>query len=236
MRPAAGDKPIFTVPDRLRIDKEGMVEGIRFVPSPNCDARPAGCAISLLVVHHISLPPGEFGGPGIVELFTNRLDPAAHSFYATVAGTKVSAHFLIRRDGELYQFVPCGARAWHAGESSWKGRTQCNDFSIGVELEGTGEAPFTDVQYGRLAVLTRALKARYPIRDIVGHSDVASERKSDPGPQFDWARYRRMLKVSRQHATAAKKRKKQLQTAKNAKRTKRRIAKALKRQEKAKKE
>ena len=218
MRPAAGDKPSFTVPDRLRIDKEGMAEGIRFVPSPNCDARPAGCAISLLVVHHISLPPGEFGGPGIVELFTNRLDPAAHPFYATVAGTKVSAHFLIRRNGELYQFVPCGGRAWHAGESSWKGRTQCNDFSIGVELEGTSAAPFTDVQYGRLAVLTRALKARYPIRDIVGHSDVAPGRKSDPGPQFDWARYRALLRIRRKGAKDAKKITRKFRTAKRAKR------------------
>jgi len=182
------------LPQRLRINNEGLVEGIRFIPSPNCDARPGGCAISLLVIHYISLPPGEFGGPGIVELFTDRLDPAAHSFYATVAGTKVSAHFLIRRDGALHQFVPCGARAWHAGESSWKGRAQCNDFSIGVELEGTGEAPFTGAQYRRLAVLTRALQAHYPIRDIVGHSDVAPGRKSDPGPQFDWARYRGMIK------------------------------------------
>jgi len=223
------------VPDRLRINKEGMAEGIRFIPSPNCDERPAGSAINLLVVHHISLPPGEFGGPGIVELFTNRLDPAAHSFYATVAGTKVSAHFLIRRDGELYQFVPCGARAWHTGESRWKGRTRCNDFSIGVELEGTGEAPFTDAQYGRLAVLTRALKARYPIRDIVGHSDVAPGRKSDPGPKFDWLRYRRMLKISRQAAKAAMKTKTKFRTAKRAKRTKRRIAKSPKRQGKAKK-
>jgi len=148
----------------------------------------------------MSLPPGEFGGPGIVELFTNRLDPAAHSFYATVAGTKVSAHFLIRRDGELYQFVPCGGRAWHAGEPSWKGRTQCNDFSTGVQLEGTGDAQFTGAQYGRLAALTRALMTRYPIRDIVGHSDVAPGRKCDPGPRFDWARYRGMLKISRQAA------------------------------------
>jgi AmpD protein len=194
----------FTVPERLRINKEGLAEGIRFIPSPNCDERPTGSAIDLLVVHHISVPAGEFGGPGIVELFTNRLDPAAHSFYATIAGTKVSAHFLIRRDGRLYQFVPCGGRAWHAGESSWKGRTQCNDFSIGVELEGTGDAPFTDAQYGRLVVLTRALKARYPIRDIVGHSDVAPGRKCDPGPQFDWARYRKMIKKLSRRGTPRK--------------------------------
>jgi len=183
---------------KLRLDSEGRVAGARFVPSPNCDARPAGRAIDLLVIHHISLPPGEFGGPGIVELFTNRLDPAAHPYYATVAGMKVSVHFLIRRDGELSQFVPCGARAWHAGESSWKGRAQCNDFSIGIELEGTAEAPFTAAQYRQLARLTRALKARYPIRDIVGHSDIAPGRKSDPGPHFDWARYRDLLKIARQ--------------------------------------
>ena len=214
------------MPIRLRISEGGVIEGVRYVPSPNCDERPAGCAIDLLVVHHISLPPGEFGGPGVVELFTNRLDPAAHSFYATVAGTRVSAHFLIRRDGELYQFVPCGGRAWHAGESSWKGRTHCNDFSIGVELEGSDEAPFTDAQYGRLAVLTRALKARYPIRDIVGHSDVAPGRKSDPGPQFDWARFRAMIKKLSPRRTQRTRRK-----TKNRKRT----AQTPRRQRKAKK-
>ena len=206
------------MPQRLRINNKGLVEGIRFIPSPNCDARPGGCAVSLLVIHHISLPPGEFGGPGIVELFTNQLDPAAHSFYSTVAGTKVSAHFLIRRGGTLYQFVPCGARAWHAGESSWKGRAQCNDFSIGVELEGTGEAPFTDAQYQQLAFLTHALQAHYPIRDIVGHSDVAPGRKSDPGPQFDWARYRAMVKVRRKGAKGAKKIRTKLRTAKTPRR------------------
>jgi AmpD protein len=150
--------------------------------------------VSLLVIHNISLPPGEFGGTGIAELFTNRLDAAAHPYYATVAGAKVSAHFLIRRDGELLQFVPCGSRAWHAGDSSWKGRTRCNDFSIGVELEGSDDAPFTSAQYRRLAGLTRALKARYPIRDIVGHSDIAPGRKSDPGPHFDWGRYRALMR------------------------------------------
>ena len=217
---------LITLPIRLRISEGGVIEGVRYVPSPNCDERPAGCAIDLLVVHHISLPPGEFGGPGVVELFTNRLDPAAHSFYATVAGTRVSAHFLIRRDGELYQFVPCGGRAWHAGESSWKGRTHCNDFSIGVELEGSDEAPFTDAQYGRLAVLTRALKARYPIRDIVGHSDVAPGRKSDPGPQFDWARFRAMIKKLSPRRTQRTRRK-----TKNRKRT----AQTPRRQRKAKK-
>ena len=175
------------------ISDEGLVEGVRFIPSPNCDARPADCAVDLLVIHHISLPPGDFGGPAIVEFFTNRLDPAAHPFYASIAGMKVSAHFLVRRDGSLIQFVPCGKRAWHAGVSSWKGRARCNDFSIGVEVEGTGELPFTDAQYEQLAELTRSLMARYPVNDIVGHSDVAPGRKSDPGPHFDWARYRAML-------------------------------------------
>jgi AmpD protein len=180
----------------LVIDDEGQAAGVAFVASPHCDARPAGCAIDLLVLHHISLPPGEFGGPGIVALFTNRLDPAAHPYYSTVAGMRVSAHFLIRRDGRLLQFVPCAARAWHAGESSWKGRAQCNDYSIGVELEGTGATPFTAAQYRQLARLTLALKARYPIRDIVGHSDIAPGRKTDPGPRFDWARYRGLLKAA----------------------------------------
>lgn len=179
---------------RLRLTDEGLVKGARYIPSPNCDERPAGCAIELLVVHHISLPPGEFGGPGIVELFTNRLEPAAHPYYFAVAGARVSAHFLIRRDGELIQFVSCARRAWHAGESSWKGRARCNDFSVGIELEGTGETPFTDAQYERLAEVTRVLAARYPIADIAGHSDIAPGRKSDPGPSFDWARYRAMLK------------------------------------------
>lgn len=182
------------MPQRLRINNEGLVEGVRFIPSPNWDERPAGCAIALLVIHHISLPPGEFGGPGIVEFFTNRLDPAAHPFYAAIAAMKVSAHFLVRRDGGVIQFVPCAKRAWHAGESRWKGRARCNDFSIGIEVEGTGEVPFTDAQYDRLTELTRALQARYPVADIVGHSDVAPGRKSDPGPHFDWGRYRALLK------------------------------------------
>ena len=207
---------------RLRINNEGLVEGIRFIPSPNCDARPAGCAINLLVIHSISLPPGEFGGAGIVDLFTNRLDPAAHPDYASLAGLKVSSHFLIRRDGELIQFVPCSRRAWHAGESNWKGRRRCNDFSIGIEVEGTGEVPFTDAQYQRLAELTRALMGRYPNADIVGHSDVAPGRKMDPGPHFDWARYRAMLENSRQDAKAAKVyRTKLLRTAKTPRKNKR---------------
>jgi AmpD protein len=189
----------------LRIREDGLAEGARFVASPNCDGRPAGCTVELLVIHHISLPPGEFGGAGIVELFTNRLDPAAHPYYATVAAAKVSAHFFIRRDGELMQFVSCTQRAWHAGESSWRGRPRCNDFSIGVELEGTGEVPFTAAQYSRLATLTRALTARYSITDIVGHSDIAPGRKTDPGPSFDWSRFRALLKTRRRRVRSKKK-------------------------------
>jgi len=181
------------------------VKGAQFIASPNCDERPSGCAIELLVIHYISLPPGEFGGAGVIDLFTNRLDPAAHPDYSGLAGLRVSSHFLIRRDGALIQFVPCARRAWHAGESSWKGRRGCNDFSIGIEMEGTGEVPFTDAQYGKLAALTRALKRRYPVADIAGHSDVAPGRKSDPGPHFDWARLRAMLKSSRQAARNTKK-------------------------------
>jgi AmpD protein len=163
------------------------------VPSPNCDARPEGASITLLVVHNISLPPGRFGGPAIAELFTNRLDPSAHPYFATVASSRVSAHFLIGRDGVLTQFVSCARRAWHAGASSWRGREHCNDFSIGVELEGTDDLPYEAAQYSVLARLTRALRRRYPIVDLFGHSDIAPGRKTDPGAAFDWERYRRSV-------------------------------------------
>ena len=176
------------------MDESGWIAGIRHIPSPNCDERPAGSTIELLVIHNISLPPGEFGGPGIVELFTNRLDPGAHPYFREIAGRKVSAHFLIRRDGELLQFVPCVQRAWHAGESNWRGRSRCNDFSIGIELEGADGVPFEDAQYERLAGLARVLATDYPGLHSVGHSDVAPGRKTDPGPCFDWARYRSMIK------------------------------------------
>jgi AmpD protein len=177
----------------LHITADGFAAGARFIASPNCDARPPGSAIELIVVHAISLPPGEFGGEGVIELFTNRLDPGAHPYYAGIAGLRVSAHFFVRRDGALIQFVPCALRAWHAGASSWRGRARCNDFSVGIELEGTDEAPFEEAQYATLAALTRALAARYPVADIVGHSDIAPGRKTDPGPHFDWARCRRAL-------------------------------------------
>jgi AmpD protein len=177
---------------RITIDRAGIVRAAAQVASPHCDDRPAGTAITLLVVHNISLPPGEFGGTGIVELFTNRLDPEAHPYYATVAALRVSAHFLVRRDGALIQFVPCDRRAWHAGASSWRGRERCNDFSIGVELEGADEVPYEARQYATLARLTLALSRRYPIADVAGHSDIAPGRKTDPGPAFDWPRYRRL--------------------------------------------
>ena len=177
---------------RLAIDAAGYAAPARQIRSPNRDARPAGVTVTLVVVHGISLPPGEFGGEGIVRLFTNRLDPAAHPYYATIASTRVSAHFLIRRHGELLQFASCNDRAWHAGVSAWKGHTQCNDFSIGIELEGTDDAPYAAAQYTMLARLLRALRRAYPIADVVGHSDIAPGRKSDPGPAFDWPRLRRL--------------------------------------------
>ena len=178
---------------RIDVDRAGLVRAATQVPSPNCDDRPEGVEITLLVVHNISLPPGHFGGPGIAELFTNRLDPAAHPYYATIAGSRVSAHFLIRRDGSLIQFVPCIRRAWHAGESRWRGRERCNDFAVGVEVEGTDTASYESAQYAMLARLTRALLRRYPIAAIVGHQDIAPGRKTDPGPAFDWDRYRRLV-------------------------------------------
>ena len=147
----------------------------------------------MVVVHGISLPPGRFGGDAIEKLFTNRLDPGAHPYFTSIAELRVSAHFLIRRDGTLVQFVSCARRAWHAGASSWRGRTRCNDFSIGIELEGTDARPYTAAQYGALGRLVRALAARYPIVDLVGHRDIAPGRKTDPGEAFDWMRLARRI-------------------------------------------
>ncbi len=172
----------------MNIDENGLLSEARFIPSPNFDARPEGSAVQLIVIHNISLPPEQFGGPGVIELFTNQLDPTAHPYYEIIKDFKVSSHFFIRRDGALIQFVPCTQRAWHAGASAWRGRERCNDFSIGVELEGTDTAPFTDAQYAVLNPLTAALRAAYPIQDIKGHSDIAPGRKTDPGPCFDWGR------------------------------------------------
>jgi len=172
------------------LDVAGVCNGARFVPSPHHDQRPEGEAISLLVIHNISLPPGEFGGPHIDDLFLGRLDPEAHPYFQEIAGLRVSSHFLIRRDGELVQYVPCELRAWHAGQSQWKGRERCNDFSIGIELEGADDVPFSEPQYATLASLTKAIFDKYGVLDIAGHSDIAPDRKTDPGPFFDWQRYR----------------------------------------------
>jgi AmpD protein len=179
----------------VKIDRSGFLQGVRFIPSPNCDERPPEVEfdIPLLVIHNISLPPRQYGGNEIIDFFTNRLHVKAHPYFELIADLRVSAHFLIRRDGEIIQFVSCNKRAWHAGVSVWRDRIRCNDFSIGIELEGSDDDPFTDIQYRRLAELTRALQAAYPIVDIVGHADIAPVRKTDPGPHFDWARYRALL-------------------------------------------
>jgi AmpD protein len=173
--------------------RDGWLEGATRRHSPNQDARPDPADVSLLVVHGISLPPSEFGGPWSDALFTNRLDLGAHPYFAQLAGLRVSSHLLIRRDGEIVQYVPFGARAWHAGASCFAGREGCNDYSVGVELEGTDTVPYTDPQYAALAASTRALMAAYPAitpERIAGHSEVAPGRKTDPGPAFDWSRFR----------------------------------------------
>lgn len=175
---------------------QGWLSGARCLPSPNCDARPGGVAPELIIVHGISLPPGEFGGPWIDALFLNRLDPGAHPYFATLQGLRVSSHVLIRRDGELVQYVPFHARAWHAGASCHQGREACNDFSIGIELEGTDEIPYTEVQYERLAALIQLLQQTYPslpAAAVTGHADVAPGRKTDPGPAFEWPRLAALL-------------------------------------------
>jgi N-acetyl-anhydromuramoyl-L-alanine amidase len=181
----------------MKIDIDtGLLVGVRQVLSPHCDERPSGSVPELLIVHGITLPPGEFGGPWIDRLFTGTLPPDAHPYFRGLADLRASAHVLIRRAGEMAQYVPFGARAWHAGKSGYQGRSDCNDFSIGVELEGTDDTPYTDAQYAALAALTAALLAAYPslaARAIVGHSDVAPGRKTDPGPSFEWPRFRALL-------------------------------------------
>jgi AmpD protein len=176
----------------------GLVSGARQLSSPNCDDRPTGSQPELIVVHCISLPPGEFGGPWIDRFFTNRLDPNAHPYFQEIAELRVSAHLLIRRDGELVQYVPLTRRAWHAGPSCFDGRECCNDFSVGIELEGEDDVPYAAIQYERLAELVRKLRQTFrALREapIVGHSDIAPERKTDPGPAFDWNRLESLLSV-----------------------------------------
>lgn len=172
--------------------------------SPNSDRRPDGSIIGLIVVHSISLPPCEFGGAGVKALFTNDLDPGEHPYYATVHHLRVSAHFFVQRDGTIVQFVSVEDRAWHAGLSSWKGCERCNDFSVGIELEGCDTAPFEEVQYRRLVELVAELRSRYPIEEVVGHSDIAPGRKTDPGPYFDWCLLRDMLDSSGEKVVAPK--------------------------------
>lgn len=171
--------------------KSGLLAEADYQPSPNCDARPAAGELDLIVIHNISLPPGEFGGPYIGQLFTNSLDPTAHPYFAEIHQLQVSAHLLIRRDGSLVQFVPFHQRAWHAGASCYEGREGCNDFSIGIELEGTDDLAYEDIQYTRLEQVIEALLQTYPglaKNRITGHCDIAPGRKTDPGPAFDWAR------------------------------------------------
>lgn len=173
------------------INSEGWCPQASRQPSPNYNARPDSADISLLVIHNISLPAGQFGGNAITQLFQNRLDCGAHASFESLRELKVSSHFLIRRDGALLQFVSALDRAWHAGVSSFNGRSSCNDFSIGIELEGTDDVPFDAAQYEALRCLTHALLLRFAMTHIVGHSDIAPGRKTDPGPCFDWARYQR---------------------------------------------
>ncbi|WP_151635704.1 1,6-anhydro-N-acetylmuramyl-L-alanine amidase AmpD [Noviherbaspirillum aerium] len=175
------------------IDEDGWASNAERQPSPNFDERLPGTAIDLLVIHNISLPPDQFGGPYIADLFGNRLDCEAHPYFDQLRSLKVSAHFLIRRDGHVMQFVSANHRAWHAGLSSFCGRERCNDFSIGIELEGSDFQPFESAQYEALAELTEALCRRYPLAAVAGHEHIAPGRKTDPGPFFDWHRYRKSL-------------------------------------------
>lgn len=178
----------------LVLDEQGWLvpdAGVRHLPSPNHDARPPAAPIELLVLHNISLPPGRFGGPEVADLFLNRLDYDSHPFLAGLRDLRVSAHFFVRRDGSVIQFVPTLKRAWHAGVSFFEGRMRCNDFSVGIEIEGTDTQPYEDAQYATVAALALALRRRHPLRAVRGHEHVAPGRKTDPGPAFDWRRHAR---------------------------------------------
>lgn len=181
----------------IAIDPDsGLLSPAYYVPSPNFSPRPPGSAIDLLVIHGISLPPGEFGGTAIVELFTNCLDPTTHPYFEEIKNLRVSSHLLIRRDGQIIQFVPFIYSAWHAGVSEFCGRTHCNEFSVGIELEGTDTLPYVEVQYYRLAEVARELMRVYPAitkQRMVGHSDIAPGRKTDPGPAFKWDYFYNLL-------------------------------------------
>ncbi|WP_332816296.1 1,6-anhydro-N-acetylmuramyl-L-alanine amidase AmpD [Ramlibacter sp.] len=172
---------------------DGWYRFARRLDSPNFGPRPAGAAVDLVVVHSISLPPGRYGGDEVQALFTNRLDWDAHPYFKSIEGAQVSAHFYVRRGGEVWQFVSCDDRAWHAGASCWRGRDNCNDDSVGIELEGIEGGPFEPAQYEALASLCAALAQRYPVRHVAGHEHIAPGRKRDPGPGFDWGRLKRSL-------------------------------------------
>lgn len=174
----------------------GYVSGIRQIPSPYCDGRPATSSVTLLVIHNISLPPKQYEGSYIVDLFTGTLDRAVHPYFEQLHDLKVSCHFLIRRSGEIIQFVSCSDCAWHAGISVFEGQRNCNYFSIGIELEGCDDEPFMKMQYVQLAKLTLLLAKHYPIQNIVGHSDIAPQRKTDPGPHFNWDYYSDLMRQS----------------------------------------
>ncbi len=192
-------KGFARLPMTFPVGADGRVRRARQVPSPNQDARPERATIDLLVIHNISLPPGQFGGDDVFRLFTNCIKLQDNPAYASLEGLRVSAHFFIRRNGELIQFVPCHRRAWHAGVSRWGMRTNCNDFSVGIELEGTDDRPFEEAQYQVLAALASSLCTTYPVRDMLGHSDVAPGRKTDPGPHFDWQRLKHLMTVCPRH-------------------------------------
>lgn len=181
----------------LKIDTAtALCMDVPYIASPNFDERPDSHDISLIVIHGISLPPGEFGGPHVEALFTNRLNPEQHPFFAEICDMQVSSHLFIRRDGEIVQFVPFDHRAWHAGQSRYEDRERCNDFSIGIELEGTDTEPYTEAQYSSLANAIAAILHSYPATSrerVVGHSDIAPGRKTDPGPAFDWAKLAHVL-------------------------------------------
>lgn len=169
----------------------GWWNGAAHRASPNFDARPPETPVELVVLHHISLPAGQFSGDAVIDFFENRLDAASYPDLAELAGLRVSAHFFLRRDGTVLQFVGCNDRAWHAGVSCWRGRSVCNDFSIGIEIEGDDKAPFTDAQYASLNALLDAIKQAYPVAAVAAHSEIAAGRKIDPGPTFDWSRLQR---------------------------------------------
>ncbi len=177
--------------------RDGWWQGARAIASPNVDARPGGVDVSLVVVHSISLPPGQYGGDDVQALFTNRLNIDAHPYFEALRDVKVSAHFFVRRNGDVVQFASCNARAWHAGRSHWRGRERCNDFSIGVELEGLEDTPFDRAQYAALARVLQAVRAVYPVAAVVGHEHVAPGRKHDPGKAFDWPRVRSLVRWPR---------------------------------------